>query len=224
MQFEELSLSPSILRLFLLQGAGTVRAATKNGDAVIFGSKSLLNAESPIQVQADLRNFDLGELGITASLGGLKASLPTSGFAQVEIPANTLIGTEGKIDLSLKKIRIPEQSVMGFPLPELNANSGQIQIEFNKTKALIKKLEIGKKGTSDDLYAQFVGDLSLGKTYAASSLNTTATFGYSDKVGKALSIVEGLLVQAKQSDGSYGYRLTGSPAFPQAVPLSEAAH
>lgn len=222
LQLEELEVSPSLHRLLLLQGAGTITVKSKKGEAEVFVSKSIVSKESPIQVSADLKDFDLGELGLTSGLGGLKATLPTTGRASIEIPVTTLIGMDGRIDLSLKRIQVPEQSVMGFPVPELLANSGQIQIEFNKSKAVIKKLEIGKKGASDDLYVQASGDLALGKTYAASSLNMTASFGYSEKVGKALSIVEGFLVQAKQPDGSYAYRLTGSPAFPQALPLTDA--
>ena len=124
----------------------------------------------------------------------------------------------GDINLNLSKILVEPQSIMGFSIPRLSISEGVAELEMSKAKGAIKTLRLGKPGNAaDDINATATGEIALGKQWSRASYIKTR-FSFSENVMRSFVLLDALLGQAKQADGSYAYGLSGPVAAPNATP------
>ena len=101
----------------------------------------------------------------------------------------------------------------------MDVNEGVIDAAIDHGKILMKQVQIGKG--SDDLQISLTGDIGLNRNINSSTLNLRTIIGFSDKLKQSLSLLDSLMGAAKQDDGKYVYKLTGSFMAPYPVPDSK---
>ena len=210
-ELDDLEVRPKLMSL--LTGRAGAKATLHQGNAEM----TLDAAASRDKVNADieLKDIDLGRFGVLG-FAGVKGAGLVSGKITLDGGVNDLASFNGLIDLKLKKIRLDEQSIMGFKLPEAVIGEGTLLIEIKNGKLVMKSVQLGRQ--SDDLSATLTGDLTLNRNLNASALNLRAVFSLSGKLKSALSMLEGLIAAAKQADGRYAYKMTGILGQPDVNP------
>jgi hypothetical protein len=117
-------------------------------------------------------------------------------------------------------VTIAAQTLYGFNIPQLKISEAQFEVKIDKGKAAIQLGKIGKKGSADDLTADLTGDLSLSPRVLNSRMNVKAHFWLSENVKRAFVLLDAILAQGKQPDGSFVYTLTGQLTSPVPLPQS----
>ena len=169
-----------------------------------------------VDATINIDSLDLGKFGILSFAGGLKGGGQIGGDIHVDGHLADLPSLAGKVSLKLKKLHLDEQNLFGFQLPTMDVNEGTIDAAIDHGKIVMKQVQIGK--SSDDLQINLTGDIGLNRNVNSSTLNLRAIIGFSDKVKQSLSLLDSLMGSAKQDDGKYVYKLTGSFMAPFPIP------
>lgn len=211
-RLDRVRLSPSLLSILLKRYGGSFDI--RQGSATLAGSASFAPSagSTPFSIDFDAQKADLGKLGVLPLLAGIQGSLPVTGHGSFAGDLNALSGLTGDAKLELTNLVIDAQNLQGFAIPKLLISSGTIDLKAEKGKLSVRGFRLGKAGNpADDLVGTVTGDISLGKTYAMSTLDLKATFSLSDNVKKipGMSLIEGFLTNFRQGDGSYLYPITG---------------
>ncbi len=210
-ELDDLTVKPNFLSLF---------SGRFGANAILHQGSSMLDLDAfarkdKIESQVNLKEIDLGKFGIL-SFAGLKGSGLISGATHLDGSVNDFSSFNGNIDLQIKNLQLEEQNLMGFKLPAIRVASGTLAIDIKNGKLIFKNVVVGKTG--DDLFGTVTGDITLNRYLNSSLLNLRITFGVSDKVRGALSLLESMLEMAIQTDGRYAYKLTGPLASPMGNP------
>jgi type II secretion system protein N len=213
---DKIQLTPSLLSLLTGKLGGSI--AIENGDGNLNLQAS--GRGSQLNVQYDANKLDIGKIGLLPGLAGIEGSAVVSGKGSLSLNTNAWNQADGQIQLSLSKIEIDSQSISGFTIPRLSISQGKVDLDINQGRGVLKLLSLGQNGsTTDDLKANFSGDLNFAKTLQASTINIKGNFSLSQAALKGLSIVEMILSSGKQADGSYSYKLTGPLTAPVPTPI-----
>ena len=216
---DRIEVSPSILSMIIGKMGG--RFWIYNGDGTLKGafSMSTRSTKQDIDASFTIHEMNLGKLGVFPLAANIQGSAIANGEASVTGDLN-LPGTfNGSVDLNLNKITLDQQSIQGFAVPRLSISEGKIDVAMNQGKATIKTLKLGKPGsTTDDIIANVTGDIQLGKQWESSTMNLKTRFSLSQNVLKSFVLIDALLGNGKQSDGSYAFNLTGPLDSPAAAP------
>ena len=211
---DEASFKPSLMGLLFRRVGGD--AAIYNGDGKI--TLSFSNKDTWNSLSFKARDLDLGKLGILPTLAGVAGSGMINGSGWYEGDPTNFAASKGALDITLKKIVIEEQPLMGFSLPRLSVSEGKIELGIDSGKLKIQTFTLGKPGKSDDIVATLSGDVTLGKFMEQSPLNLKAKFSLSQSILKSFSILDAFLGAAKQADGSFAYNLSGTMGSPLPQP------
>ncbi len=213
-ELDDLSVRPNLLALFT--GRAGARALLHQGAAELAVDAS--GNRNRIDADVSLKEIDLGKFGVLG-YAGIKGTGLVSGTLAIEGGISELSSLNGAIDLKLKNLKLDEQSIFGFKIPETLVSEGSILIEIRSGKLFMKQVRLGRQ--NDDLTATVTGDLALNRNLNASVLNLRVTFGTSEKLRSSLSLLESLIAPAKQADGQYAYKMTGPAGMPNVVPDSQ---
>jgi len=220
-ELEDLVVSPNFLGLFtgkvgasidITQVLERTPANTKLSTIHIEGS----GRGDLVDATINIDSLDVGKFGILSFAGGLKGSGQISGDIHIDGHLADLPSLAGVIDLKIKKLHLDEQNLFGFQLPTMEVNDGTINAAIDHGKVLMKQVQIGKG--SDDLQLSVTGEIGLNRNINSSTINMRAVLGFSEKVKQSLALLDSILGSAKQADGKYVYKLTGSFAAPFPVP------
>ena len=203
---QKVNISPSFLSLVSGKIGGSVRV--ENGDGYLDATFSLKNTAGSASYRA--KSLDLGKIGILPLLSpvNVKASGLLSGEGNLSgdfVVPSTLSGTA---NLKLEKVIIDQQAILGFAIPKLSISEGNADVSFDHGKMIVKTLKLGKSA-ADDIQATLSGDMSLNKTWDLSTVNFKTRFTLSPTIQTAFVLLDAILGQAKQPDGSYAYALVG---------------
>ena len=220
-ELEEMVVTPKLLSLFTGKMGATVDITQILERTPAKTDLSRIHIEGTARgdlVDATIRidDLDLGKFGILAFAGGLKGHGQIAGDIHVDGHLADLPSLAGNIALKVKKLHLDEQNLFGFQLPTMDVSDGTIDASIEHGKLLMKKVQIGKG--SDDLLISVTGDIGLNRNINSSTLNLRAVIGFSDKLKESLSLLDSLMGLAKQADGRYVYKLTGSFMAPFPVP------
>jgi type II secretion system protein N len=215
-ELDEVVVKPSLLGFFSGRAGGHVEVKQGASSIDLNGS----GRGDKIDTTINLTDVDIGKFGLLSFAGGLKGSGTVSGSIHIDGTLSDLPTLTGSIQLKLKRLKLDEQNLMGFQLPTMNVSDGTIDISIDHGKLVMKNVQIGK-GT-DDLQVAVTGDVTLNRFLNASALNLRAVLGLSDKVKQSISLIDSILGPAKQADGRYAYKLTGTLGAP--FPLPDTAH
>lgn len=212
---KKIILSPSLLALITGKLGGSVRV--ENGDGYIDATVAMKNTAGTVSYRA--RTIDFGKLGILPFIDslGIKASGLLSGDGNVSGDFAVPSTLNGNSNLKLEKVVIDQQTIMGFAVPRLNISEGKADVSFESGKMLVKTFKLGKSA-ADDIQATLTGDTTLSRNWDASTVNFKTRFTLSPTIQKAFVLIDALLGQAKQPDGSYAYSLTGPSNNINAIP------
>lgn len=215
-QLEGVEVSPLLTHLLAGKIGATLDMAHGEGrmgarfsvPASLAGSPS-----TPIDAQVLVENLNLGRIGLLQALAGVKGSAIAKGEASIDGDSNQPSTLNGKFDLTLTKISIEPQSIMGFQIPKITISDGVIKGDIKSGKVIFSTVKLGKPGSAaDDIIASMTGDIQLGKTADATQLALKTKFSLSQNVLKSFVLLDALLVGGKQPDGSYAFAFNG-PAF-----------
>lgn len=220
---DEVEFTPSLLPMILGKMGGKVRVY--NGDGYLKASFS--SAGSAAQPLKDLNvtfkagDLDLGKLGVLPIAAGVAGSLnlvsATGSLSGNPMDPSSLTGS---VQAAFSGIRIDQQAIMGFSIPQLGISEGELDATIEKSKANVKNLRLGKAGNAkDDIIANVSGEVLLGKTWNNSNLNIKTRFTFSEKILKAYALLGTLLAAGKQTDGSFAFNLTGPMTSPIPTPV-----
>jgi type II secretion system protein N len=234
---DELSVSPSILPLILGRYGGQAEIRDKKQT---FQMKASVQPEfktekgtgrtppsSPTGLVGSFEfhsdKFDFGKTRLLETLAGLQISSAVfDGHGKMAgnfLTPNTL---QGMVSVVMSSLVLEPQNIQGFNFPKLTLSEGQIDLEVQKGKVLIKSLKLGKGGgQADDLQGTVQGDIALQQDWLSSILNLKINFSVSENVMKSFSLLEMLLAAYKQPDGSFSIVLTGPIYAPVPAPISK---
>lgn len=218
-RWKELRIRPSLLDLLLLRLGGSAWIQGEDDSQLSLSFWTTRNGV--VSAALDLNKADLGGkgLGVLPLLAGVDGSVPLDGKAELTGDLSQTDTIRGTAQLKLGKLRLPTQKLMGFPIPRIQIDDGEIRISAESGKARIETFSIGRLDReSDDIRSTLSGEVTLGRTFPASQLNLKARLKFSSAFQGALFLIDGLLGPGKQPDGSYSLLLTGPIQAPQIQP------
>jgi len=212
---DEIVVTPSLLSFAFGKLAGKV--GIQQGDGLLTASFSTNQVNT--SVDFDIKNLDLGKIGLLPMLAGIKGSGLATGKGSIDGNFSVPSTLTGDIKINLSKIILEQQSISGFSIPKLNISEAVIELKAEKAKASVKTLRLGKSGNAaDDIQASVTGEMALGKQWESSTLNLKTKFSFSQNVMKSFALLDAILGAGKQADGGYAYTLTGPVMTPIPTP------
>lgn len=221
-EFDEVSVSPSLLSLVTGKLAGSFSAIRSNGK---IKSDFSINREN-IETSFKIENLDPNQFGILPALTTLKANGSLDGNGEFSLNPNNLSTLDGEIKISIHKINVPTQTLkmdvfgngvkVPVRVPALSLNQGNIQLLFENGKGRIKEFKFGdKKNPQDDLALLLEGDIHLKKSALISDYNLKAFLDLTDRFEQRLGIARNFLNSYKKDKGSYALKAQGTFSRPQ---------
>jgi type II secretion system protein N len=204
---DRLVVSPSLIALL---------TARVGADVVLEHGKGELNASvatrgTDASVYVKIEDLDLGKLGLTAALAGVRAGGILGGTVNLSgdfaVPSTVV----GNIDLKIDQIYVEPQSIVGFKISQkLSISEARARVAVDKSKANIETLRLGKEGNAtDDIRGSGSGDIALSRQWTSSVLNLKTTFALSDNIKKDIFLIDAILAPGKRPDGSYAVNFNG---------------
>ncbi len=203
-KIEHLSVRPHLFSMLMSMKKFSLNAELLGGeiDGMIGLSQTGFTSDLEIE-NLSIEKASLLKKFILVQLSGILNSNINLTFS-----ANEPIKSSGKLSLSLKNIRLPEQSISGFLLPSIQVSEAQIESQMESGKLLLKDSWIGKDiNKGDDIVINVGGDISLNMPVERSQLNLKAVMTLSPKMKEKLPVY--LLDSYKCPDGRYGMRFNG---------------
>lgn len=215
---DEIRVSPAFLPLFTGKMGATVEIKAGKGSAVFTGA--FRGGTVSGNLRAD--QFDIGNIALLKLITDVNGSAVVTGKADFSGSMDDFTTLDATLQLDLSKIVINAQSIQGFSIPTLNVSQGQVDIEIDHGKGQVRGIKLGKT-SSDDIKASVTGELVFGKALQNSTCNLKANFSFSESVLKSFVLLDAILAQGKQTDGSFAYRLEGPLLSPNPIPVSAGA-
>lgn len=221
-KIDQISVTPSILPMAFGYRGGSVWVY--QGDGSLHASVSMKNTQISGSLKA--KAIDLGRIGLLTVAAGVRGSAMATGTASFSGDFAIPSTLAGEADLTLGKVALDQQSIMGFSVPKIQISEGRLELAADKGKATIKTFKLGKAGAPaapavDDIQATATGDVLLGRNWDASTLNGRVNLKFSENVTKAFVLLDALLGAGKQPDGSYTFNLSGPMTSPQFLPAGK---
>jgi type II secretion system protein N len=217
---DQITLSPLFLPLLLGRWGTEIQIQDGKGNL----KASVSNRKSFVSTSYRAENLELGRLGVFPIFLGIQGSSILDGNGSVSMDTQALNQTDGTVNLQFSKISIEPQTIAGFSIPKINLSEAILQAVIEQGKAKITTLRLGKSGGSgavgDDIHATLSGEITLGKTLEASTLNLKTKFSFSENFLKSFMLLDTLLGAGKQPDGSYAFSLTGPAMNPVPQPIT----
>ena len=216
-KIEKITLTPSLLPMIFGYQGGNLWV--EQGDGSLYASVSMKGTQISASLKA--KSIDVGKVGLLNLAAGVRGSAVWSGTASLAGDFSIPSTLTGDVDLTVGKISLDQQSILGFNVPKIQLSEGRIEVTADKGKATIKQFKLGKPGSGDDLQASGTGDVLLGRNWDSSNLNAKTNFRFSESVSKAFVLLDALLGAGKQTDGSYTFALSGPLSAPQFLPTAK---
>lgn len=221
-KISEVSVSPSILSLLMGKLGASIHLENKGGSMDAFYKMPLSGAGGSMAFDFSAKNLDLGSLGILPVALGIKGSGVINGDGRISGNLNTPATLDGKIDFSISKITINQQTIMGFSVPQLTVSQIKIDLDIEGGKGIVKTIQVGQQSSStDDIKGTMTGDITFGKVLPYSTLNLKTNFSLSQTILKSFILLDALLGNGKVADGSYSFVLSGNLSAPNFLPASQ---
>lgn len=217
--FSEVAISPSLMSALLLRAGGSVSLTQRKNSTL------QLNAwtrGSSVSADFSAKGLDLAALGLvpilTSAYGGIKAGGILSGTGNILGDLSKPQTLSGKFLLDLTKLVIEQQTIIVMNFPRASISEAKIAASIDKGRLQIQSLTLGKAGSEDDIIGSVSGDILLGQTWDSSTLSLSVSFSLSRTILNSFVFLDSLMGGAKQTDGSYRFKLSG----PLTAPAMEA--
>ncbi|MGK5084641.1 type II secretion system protein GspN [Bdellovibrionota bacterium FG-1] len=212
---DRIEVSPSLVPLIFGYQGGSI--SLEQGEGSFSASVSMKGTN--VSGSFKTKKMDLGKIAILPMAAGIHGSVMATGkgafSGDFSVPSTLSVD----LDMTLGKVVLDPQMVMGFSVPQIQASEGRLEMFSEKGKAMIKTFKLGKAGGTDDIQASGTGDILLGRNWDSSTLNSRLSVKFSESLMKAFVFVDAILGPGKQPDGSYLITLSGSLTAPQFLPV-----
>lgn len=170
-----------------------------------------------------LDSIDLGASTLVKKVAPVSFSGKVNGSVYLSLDGTQPQASEGSIKLKLQKLNLPAQRIAfgqlsGIGLPKIDVSEANVNIALSNGQFTIKELEVGKEGSSDDVFGKVTGEGTLSRSLERSTVNVKAVFGFSKAVLSSFSFLDMVLGAAKQPDGKYAYRIQGTFSNLEPIP------
>lgn len=148
---------------------------------------------------------------------GLNPEGKLVGQVRLAMPANgNFEKFEGDVDLKLENASFAESNIMGMQkIPQTKFSDAGIKFVASEGEMKVEKF--GLKG--EDFSVGITGDVKLQKSFSRSSLNANIDLSMSKNFEGGLDgLVTSMLANSRQSEGKYGWTLTGTVGRWRAMP------
>jgi type II secretion system protein N len=233
LKIDEIDIKPSFFSALFGKLGTRARIRQGKGELDAFFAVSALGGGAgasdggkELDLSFEAEEVPLFQLGLVQLLAPARGEATFTGSGSFSGKGSDPSTWKGELEAKLLKLALEPQTLMGFKLPGLKIGESRIEVAAQGGKAQIRALKLGKSGASegassqDDLTGEITGEILLGKTWGTSNLNLSARFRLSQAVTSSLSILEMILGNAKQADGSYAYSITGSLQAPAFSPVT----
>lgn len=227
---ELIEITPSISSLFMGRLGGAIRIQNGKTSLRLSGNGKSVRDErggqnflGSLSIHAD--HFDIGKLALLKLLLNLNGSAILDGKVEISTQADNWASTDATIEMDVKKLQLPAQTVMLMPgfrqaFPAISISTSHLNVIIDHGKGQIKAFQVGQPNSvTDDLKGGLSGDFLLAKTSQASTCNFKTTFSFSSSFLQSMSLIDALLNPGKQPDGSYSYQVSGPLLQPNWNPI-----
>ncbi len=191
-------------------------------------SGEVKDSDSERNVGVELEDVDLSQAPMVAEAIGLPAFGKVSGSIDLTTPEARLSKAEGKLSLKITELAIGDGKAKirdTIALPRIDA--GELVLEAEIKAGQLKITQFSANGA--DLEFSADGNVRLRDQPELSSLTLTAKFKFTERYANKNEVTKGLLGsgttpglfdldpknrRAKQADGFYGWRASGTLAKP----------
>ncbi len=217
LKLSRLEVAPSILPLLQGKLGGNFRLEDEGSGSL---SGVVLAKGDEFDINLALDNLDLGKMGILPFAADLEGTANLNGGVELTGTTAQIVAMTGKIDLTIKKLVIDAQKVMGFEVPRTSVGEGVISIAVGGGNATFTTFRLGKPSGTDDLNGTMSGTIKLLRQLENSEGTLKLKFAFSDryKQEKTISLLDSLLGQYKHPDGTFGMKFLGPLSQSQPLP------
>ncbi len=198
----------------LLFGSPDISFDVEIGKGDISGDISM--AADSTELDIDIDDLNLKDVGIIESVTGLKLTSRLGGYAKLDINRSRPVRSEGKISLDLSDIKILPSNLslgeMEIPLPALTVTKGRgslVDVEVAKGVVEFKNFKL----VGGDLELDLKGKVFLSTKVENYRINLKGSFKPSKKLGEVLPFLF-IIEKQKKADGSYPISVTGRASRP----------
>ncbi len=202
----KVTLSPAFRGL--LEGKRGADFKVEEGAGAIEGSVFIKGEDFDAKV--NLQGLNFGRMGALPFFTGFEGTLELRGDVELRGNQKSLSSFEGMTKLTLSRIRLDEQSFMGFKIPLVNIAEGAINTSISNGRANLTDVHLGKFGGADDLQLNAGGGVKLGRMAYDSELDLKVKLGLSKPLLSAFSLIDMILGPMKQPDGTYAFKYAGN--------------
>ena len=183
-----------------------IKSLKKGGNLYLKFSES----KSRVATEVDADTINLEQVQLAAISGSLQGLLTAEG--DLEIQLADLARSTGSIELKIKKLKVPTQTVpmsatYSFLIPSMTINDLSARITIRNAIAEINEFKFGSPET--DISGALAGDIRLAQTFENSALNLTLRLrllpSYQNNP-QAVTFVSFLKTYRDDKTGTYGLR------------------
>ncbi len=191
----------------LLEGKFGADFKVEEGAGLIEGSFFIKGEDFDTSIL--LQGLNFGRMGALPFFTGLEGTLELRGNVDLRGNQKSLSAFEGMTKLTLSRIRLDEQSFMGFKIPQVNIADGAINLSIANGRVNLTDVHLGKIGGADDLQILAGGGIKLGKMAYDSVFDLKVRLGLSKPLLSSFSLIDMILGPMKQPDGTYAFKYAG---------------
>lgn len=215
LHFDRLEIEPQILNIILQKPSAHIQFSEKTSK----GAVAFAIASDTFEINANLEELRLKDVPLQNLAQGIQLDGTLSGKVDLKGNLRDYTSMTGQINLALKQIVLPSQSIMGFPVPEIHASEGKIALQVQNSKATISTFRLGKRaGGTNELYLEAVGEIKLARSLFASTAQLKTKFKPPEVLLEQMPYIRPMIEAAKTPDGSFGFEVTGPISFPRPTP------
>jgi len=217
-KIDEITVSPALLPMFIGRMGGNLNI--QHGDSSLDLSVGIRG--NTLSVIYEAHEIEIEKLAVLFSPIPVKLSGTLSGSGNIDGDLANPRSLSGAVEYRFSNLGIKKQSIYGFDIPSLSISQGKIDIEIQEGKAEINTFRLGNPPSGkngDDISVNLSGEILIGRQWESSTLNLKVLFSFSKKIMKAFVLLETILGQAKQADGSYAYKISGRIISPVPSPI-----
>ena len=160
---------------------------------------------STFKLLIDQQKIDLKDL-----MGVLDSSFRANGVVEID---GLILGkytkiTQGKMELRIDKLLLPEQDIQGFIIPSLKVSKNIINLSLSKNNNVkVKGLKLGEKDDVVEILAQ--GEIKNTQSIRNLSFDLEGKFNFKPELNQEIPLLGLMLNGKKKSQGYYQFEFKG---------------
>lgn len=194
----------------LVRGRGVVEFEGRTMGGTVRGTAQLPDARS---VTAAVQGVDLSRVPLPEGAKDLALSGTLTGQLELAIDRSAPEQSSGRLESTLREVRVGEGKVGGIPVPAVHLGDGRVRAASEAGKLEVESIAF----ENGDLGVEFSGSVLLRADAARSLVNGMLSLQPNEKASQDLALLFAIFPGPRGSDGRYTARVRGSLAAPRLV-------